>query len=222
MKKKAILIGATGLTGSHLLQQILVDTRFYSVVVFVRRTTGITHPKLIENIVDFEKPHEWLHMVQGDVVYLALGTTRAKAGGKTAQYMVDYSYQYRVASQAVRHNIPSIILVSSAGAALNSLFFYARMKAELERDIQKLNVKRLAIIRPGALAGPRKEDRSGERIGLGVLRLFNSIGLFKRFRPIHVEIVARAMINATFIEHAGTRMYELQEVFDLADGKQSG
>ena len=218
--KHALLIGATGLVGSHLLKLILDDDCFKSVAVFVRRSTGITHPRLKEHIIDFEKPLEWQYLVKGDVIFLALGTTLKKAGNKQAQYRVDHSYQYQFASMAALNGVPELVLVSSAGARQESWFFYMRMKAELERDIERLDFKKKVFIRPGALTGPRQEKRVGEHIGVAVLRLVNGIGLFRKYRPIHAGVVAIAMLNASLNEYKGLKLYELDEVFGLAEGNK--
>ena len=51
MQKTAIILGATGLTGSHLLDLLLEDNAFNKVLVFSRRKTGKEHPKLEEHII---------------------------------------------------------------------------------------------------------------------------------------------------------------------------
>ncbi len=214
--KQAIIIGATGLVGSHLIEQILEDERFSGVTVLTRRDTGISHPKLTEHIVDFADPEGWETLVKGDVLYLCLGTTRAKAGGKKAQYAVDHTYQYNVAKAASENGIPALVLVSSSGADAKSRFFYLRMKGELEKDLRQLDFSKRVFMRPGALDGPREEKRTMERMGIAGLKTINKIGLMRNMRPIHAETVARAMVNATFAAPDGTSIYELEEVFRLA------
>ena len=214
--KEAIIIGATGLVGSHLLQRALDDARFSAVTLLGRRHCGREHPKLTEHLVDFSAPGDWEHLVQGDVLFLCLGTTRAKAGGKKAQYLVDHTYQFRVAEAAAKNGVHSLLLVSSAGARLNSPFFYMRMKAELERDIQALPIRRKVFIRPGALTGPRTERRTGEKVGVWLFRTLNRLGILRAHRPIHGDEVARALINASFAEEEGVHIHELQEVFVLS------
>ena len=59
MRHSAILIGATGLVGSEILNYALNDERFSKIKIFVRRTTGISDPKLEEFVVDFERLGEW-------------------------------------------------------------------------------------------------------------------------------------------------------------------
>ena len=48
--KTAIILGATGLVGSRLLQMLLEDPVYSSVVLLLRRSTGVQHPKLTEHI----------------------------------------------------------------------------------------------------------------------------------------------------------------------------
>lgn len=214
--KKTVLIGATGLVGSHLLNQLLDHGHVDDVTVFLRRSTGIVHPKLIEHVIDFSRPRDWASLVKGDVIFLSLGTTRAKAGGKKAQYEVDHTYQYRFAAVAAENGVRTLVLVSSAGARLSSPFFYMRMKAELEKDIGELPIEKKVFIRPGALMGDRKEKRPAEQLGVWLLRLMTRLGLMKTYRPIHAGTVARAMLCAALTTEPGTKAFELNEVFDLA------
>ena len=216
MKINAIVAGATGLVGSFLLKRLLEDKSFASVTVFARRPAGLRHPSLTEHIADFSEPSAWRHKVKGDVLFLCMGTTRAKAGGKRAQYRVDHDYQLELASAAADNGVRAVVLVSSAGAKQGSPFFYMRMKAEVERDIQSLYPENLSIIRPGPLTGPRREKRYAEMAGVSVISTLNRLGLLRRYRPVHADTVARAMVNAALKGDTGVKVYELSEVFDLA------
>ncbi len=218
--KQAVIIGATGLVGSHLMEEILKDERFAGVVVLTRRSTGVSHSKLKEHLIDFDDPASWTDLIKGDILYLCLGTTRAKAGGKKAQYKVDHTYQYRVAEAAAANNIPDLVLVSSAGANAGSRMFYLRIKGELEEDLRQLDLAKRVFIRPGSLTGPRKEKRIMEHIGIAGLRMLNYFGIMRKMRPIHAQTVAHAMINASFNAPEGTYVYELEEVFALAAGER--
>ncbi|MEG1026316.1 MAG: NAD(P)H-binding protein, partial [Flavobacterium sp.] len=87
---KALLIGATGATGTDLLDKLLNNTTFDEVAVFVRKPIAITNNKLKVHVVDFDQPEEWNHLVKGDVAFSCLGTTLKAAGSKEAQRKVDY------------------------------------------------------------------------------------------------------------------------------------
>lgn len=214
--QKAIIIGATGLTGSHLLKTLLDDKRFSLVKIFVRKSTGITHPKLEEHVINFDNYSQWKFMVTGDVLFSALGTTIKKAGGRDAQYKVDYSYQYQFAVAAAENHVPVYVLVSSASANPKSPFFYMRMKGELERDVKKLNFDHIHILQPGLLTGERKEERLGETIGLKVVKFLNKVGLVRNMTPIHGRCLAQAMINISFQATFKIQTYTLADIFRYA------
>lgn len=214
--KTAIVIGATGLVGAQLVELLLKDSRFEQVKILVRRSANITHEKLQEHIIDFDEPDSWKKFVTGDVLYSALGTTLRAAGSKEAQYKIDYTYQYQVAKIAAAHDVKEYVLVSSAGSGQDSKIFYLRIKGELEREIQRLPFETIHIIRPGMLAGERKEVRTGEKIGIGFMNLLSAIPGLGNLKPIEGREVAQAMVNATFRHVAGIHTYTLDEVFKLA------
>jgi len=54
--KTAIIIGATGLVGSTLVKQILDNPNYSKVTLLLRKPLDIKHPKLQQEIVDFDKP----------------------------------------------------------------------------------------------------------------------------------------------------------------------
>jgi len=220
-KKTAIIIGATGLVGNMLLQQLLQNENYGKIKIFVRKKIDLQHEKLEQQIIDFENPEKLKQFITGDELFSVLGTTLKKAGSKDAQYKVDYTYQYEFAKIASENNVKSYFLVSSAGANENSRSFYMKMKAELDRDVQKLQFKNIQIFRPSALAGKRKETRITEilvvKIGTFLARLFPK---FRKYRPIHGYIVARGLVNLANNQKAEektrAKIYQYEEIFDIA------
>jgi uncharacterized protein YbjT (DUF2867 family) len=219
MMKTAIVIGATGLVGKNLVQLLLWDTRFEKVKVFTRKPTGLKNDILEEHIVDFDQPATFKKLVTGDVLYSAMGTTLKAAGSKEAQYKIDYTYQYQVAKMAAANGVAEYVLISAAGSAPDAKIFYSKMKGELERDIKKLPFETIHIIRPGMLAGHREHERTGEKIGIGVMNLISKIPGLSKLKPITGVEVAKSMINATFRRVVGIHEYTLGEVFKLAERK---
>lgn len=217
--KTAVVVGATGLVGNALTHLLLQDSRIAKVRILVRKPTGLTHSNLEEYVVDFDQPDEWKRLVRGEALFSCLGTTLHKAGSQEAQYKVDYKYQYDIAQTASRNGVLNYALVSSAGASVNSNFFYPRMKGELERDVLKLNFNHIHIIRPGMLCGPRKEFRLMERIAIPTVRAIALIPGLKKYKPIEDKIVAQALLNAVFSETEPKKIYELDQVFELAGVK---
>ncbi|MCR9131008.1 MAG: NAD-dependent epimerase/dehydratase family protein [bacterium] len=214
-QKTAIVLGATGLVGSQLLQQLLSDDRYALVKVFHRRSTGVTHEKLEEHVINFHEMRIWKHLIIGDELFSALGTTLKAAGSKEAQYEVDYEYQLDVAKYAQKNGVLSYALCSSLGATQSTKNFYLNMKGKLDNKVQKLGFEKLVIVRPSLLLGDRKEMRIGEKIGEPLLKLATKIPPFKKYKPIHVRDVAKAMINGLNSD-AQQVIYEGLEVHMLA------
>jgi len=212
--KTAVVIGATGLVGKFLTQNLLVDERYSSVKVFARRSLGITNPKLREHIVDFEKLYDWKNEITGDELYSALGTTIKKAGSKEAQYKIDFTYQFESAKAAFQQGVAKYLLVSSAGANENSGNFYLKMKGELDKKTSSLGFRNILIFRPSILAGERAETRRGERFGIAVAKLISSIiPPLKKYQPIKAETVAKFMIQkANELSDSTFKIFELDQI----------
>lgn len=215
--KTAIIIGATGLTGSHLLQLLVGDLRYEHIVVFARRSTGLVHPKLEEHIVRFDHPEEWKHLVKGDVLFSALGTTLKAAGGKEAQYKVDVTYQLAFAQAAAENGVTAYVLISASGANAKSFFFYLRMKGELEDAVRTLPFTCTRIIEPGPIEGERATQRPFEQVSFRIVRFLNNLGMGRQYRPIQAAELAKAMRNAALDDEPGIQVIRLSAVFDLAE-----
>ncbi len=218
----AIVIGATGLVGGALLRQLLDDDRFSRVVALLRRSTGLSHPKLLEHQVDFDDREGWQSLLKGDMLFSAMGTTRKDAGSKAAQYRVDYQYQFDVAQAASKQGVGVFVLVSSVGADPSSALFYPRTKGALERDVRSLGFQRLVILRPGPLTGKRPRFRLGEAVGVFLIRLVNRLGMLRAYRPITGEQVARAMIRTALDQTEGTKVFEAAQLHQLASPEKQG
>ena len=215
--KKALVIGATGLVGKQLVKQLLDDSGFSEVICFVRRRSGVTHPKLTEHLVDFKSPDSWSQMITGDVLFSCMGTTIRTAGSQEAQWEVDYTYQWNTASHAAANGVAHYVLLSAAGVTPDSRIFYNRMKGQLDEAVQQLPFRQIDIIRPSILAGNRQEVRTGERIGIAVMGALRFIPGVRKYRPIMDVTVARAMISASRLEGVEkTRIHELEDVHRLA------
>lgn len=190
---KTIVIGATGLVGKIIVDKLLSD---HDVTTFSRRSMGINHPRLTEKIVDFEKIPEWSHLIQGDVLFSALGTTLKDAGSKERQYVIDHDYQLAVAKAASQNQVKSFVLISSVNADPKSPFFYLRMKGELETAVSALHFHSLSILRPGPLKGQREKTRPSELIYTGFLQLMPKVLAPPGLYPVGGEKVATKAVNA--------------------------
>lgn len=207
MNKTALLAGASGLTGGYLLNLLLESPEYSTIIAYVRKSSGLTHPKLKEIVVDWETLQE---PVAAEDVFCCLGTTIKKAGSQEAFRRVDYNYPLQLAQIQLRGGSQQFLLVSSMGADAKSSIFYSRVKGELENALQSIGYKSLLIFRPSFIAGPRKESRTGEKIGLAIFSILSPlfIGPLKKYAPIQAEHIARAMLRTAQKNDQGTKVYD--------------
>jgi len=208
---KALLIGATGSTGKFLLDELIQDDDYSAVTIFVRRSTGRSHPKLVEHVIDFSNLAQYSELITGDVLFSCLGTTLKDAGSQQKQWEIDFEIPANFARIARENRVSSIVLVSSADASPSSKIFYSRMKGELETTIAELNFGQYIIFRPGLLLR-EGTDRTGEKILVKILHFFNTIGLFKKYKPLPTSILAMKLAKAPWKMPQGTSVLKLQEI----------
>lgn len=211
MGKTALVIGAIGLVGEQLVLLLLDHPEFEKVVVFGRRKSGLNHSKLVEELIDFDRPESWAALVKGDVLFSTLGTTIKTAKTKENQYRVDFTYQYEFAKAASQNGVPVYVLVSSLGADSKSSVFYSRMKGELDEAVSRLPFQKTIIVRPSILDGNRKEKRPAEKIGLAIMRALTKV-ILKKYRPTPVDLLASQMIRHSLEEKSGHQIIEASEI----------
>lgn len=209
----ALIIGATGATGTPLTEQLLADERFNKVTVFVRRAIEPTHPKLTVHIVDFDTPDTWADKVRGDVLFGCLGTTLKQAGSKSKQYKIDHDYTVNIAKIAHQNGVGQMVAISSDGADPNSPLFYYRLKGDMERSLSAIGFDKLTLMRPPLLKR-QNSDRMGERLGEKVLTVANRFGLLTSAKPMPTDTLARAMRQAVFADKMG--VVGKAEIWELA------
>jgi uncharacterized protein YbjT (DUF2867 family) len=198
--KTALVFGASGLSGSALLKQLLLDKRYGVVKVFNRKALGMAHPKLTEVITDYSNLETIASEIKGDIVFSCLGTTIAKAGSKQAQQIVDRDYPIAVAKIAAQNKVDYFVAVSSVGAHITANNFYLKTKGEMESGIAQYYKAKLFFLRPSFLMGSRQELRIGEKTGIVFFKLIGPFffGATKKYRGMPVDMLARAMVNLVF------------------------
>ena len=209
---KALIIGATGATGKDLVNVLLQDDFYSEVLVFVRRSVGIAHPKLKEILTDFDKPGDISAFIKGDILFSCLGTTLKAAGSKDKQWHIDYGIPLQFIEIAKQNGVSKMVLLSAYGASAASRVFYSRLKGKLEDAVSDLAFPCYIIFRPGLLL--RKDsNRTGERISAPVLRFLNGLGLMKRFKPMPTLILSEKMAKAPKVFAQGKHIVELDKIF---------
>jgi len=222
MEKIAIIIGGTGLTGSHLLRILLTSNTYDKVISFVRREMKISHPKLVQHTVDFDNPESYENLIEGNDMFCCLGTTIKKAGSQEAFEKVDLIYPLQFAKAAVSRGVKQFSIISSIGANLKSGNFYLRTKGRCEEELRKLAFQSISVFRPSLLIGNRKEFRLGEKISEYTMKIFSLffIGRLRKYKPIKSKIVAQAMFLISQQGTVGYHFYESDEIKRIATDKQ--
>lgn len=189
--KTALIVGATGLIGGHLTRKILNHPSYSKVKVLVRKPLDLVHPKLEQIVVDFDKLD--MSLVLADDIFCCLGTTMKQAGSKEAFYKVDYTYPLEVATSALANGAKQYLIVTAMGADAHSMFYYNRVKGEIENALTELHYPALLIFRPSLLLGERKETRSGEGFATIIMKTFDFL-IPAKYKAIKGETVADAML----------------------------
>jgi len=194
--KTALLFGSSGLVGGHLLNQLIKDTNYSKIKLFVRSVPEISDPKVEIIKTDFNNLQNHKEDIKGDDCFFCIGTTKKNSPDKDEYKRVELDVPKEVAKIAKSNLVNSFIFVSALYANSKSSGEYIRFKGQVEDELKELNFPKLAILRPSFLIGNRKEKRASETIGIFVFKLLSPLllGPLKKMKPIHSETVAKVMI----------------------------
>ena len=213
MNKKAIVLGASGLVGSNLINQLCDNEHFNEVVSITRRPERHQSAKVVNHVIDFERLNDFGFAFEGDLLFSCLGTTVKQAGSIAAQRRVDLDYQLDAAKLAAEHGVSHYFLVSSSGANAKNFSPYLKMKGQLEEAVVTLGFKSVTILQPSLLLGDRPEPRAAEGLASIALPLICRLPGLQRFRPIHGWQVAKKMIELSLTDRSGVQTLNLNKVF---------
>ncbi|MEO6148671.1 MAG: NAD(P)H-binding protein [Mucilaginibacter sp.] len=218
MAYKAIIAGASGLIGSNLVNLLLQHPEYDEVLVLVRKTLPLSHPKLKQAVVNFDTLDKYTTIINGHALFSCLGSTNAKTPDKAVYRKIDHDYPVQLAQLAVENGVKQYHLVSSVGADFNSSQFYLKTKGETERDVQATGVNILHIYRPSFLTGRKEHTRAGEQILNGLFSVLNylMIGGLKKYQSIAASTVAKAMVNQSLTNNDGVFIHQSDKIKELA------
>lgn len=216
--KKAIILGATGLTGSYLLKHLLDDKNYSEVLVFGRRSVNIKHPKLTEHLTDLLQLEQEALRFKADEVFCCIGTTKAKTPDKDRYRDIDFGIPVTAATLCTQNNIETFVVISAMGANPKSPVFYNRLKGEMEVAVLDKNIPGTFIVQPGLIGGERQEQRTGEWLFKQLFKGLNylMVGPLKKYRSIEPDQIAKAMLCLANGERASGR-YQNDQLMELAE-----
>jgi uncharacterized protein YbjT (DUF2867 family) len=218
MASKAVIAGASGLIGSELLQLLLQSQQYDEVLALVRNEMPVSHKKLLQLVVDFDRLEEYKASITGHAVFCCLGSTRSKTPDLSIYRKIDHDYPVILAQIARQNNIPHYHLVSAIGASSKSSNFYTKLKGQTEDDIQQIDIQSLHIYQPSLLTGNRKEFRLAEKIATIAMKVIDPllIGPLKKYRSIPAVTVAQAMYRQSFNKEEGVFIHPSNHIKQLA------
>ena len=216
--KTALLFGASGLVGNHLLNQLISNNNYSNIKLFVRSSIDISDPKIEIIQTDFNNLENHKEDIKGDDCFFCIGTTKKNSPDKNEYRRIELEVPKQIAQIAKSNSVNSFVFVSSGYADPKSSGDYLKFKGEVEEELKRLNFPKLGIMRPSFLLGDRKEKRIGEKIGIFVFKLLSPlfVGPLKKMKPIHSATVAKSMI-AISQNDISQIIFESDEIADLSN-----
>ena len=210
MPKTALVAGGTGLVGTHLLDKLIESKDYSEIKILIRKGSTYQNDQASVLEVDYDQLSDYKNILKADVVFCCLGTTMKKAGSKEQFYKVDFTYTFELAKIAQENKCEQFNLITASGANSGSMFYYNKVKGEIENAISQLELTSVNIFRPSLLLGKRNEQRSGEQFGGIMAKFINPllVGKLRKHRAIHAEIVAGAMVKVSLEKQKGIRFIE--------------
>lgn len=193
----ALVLGSTGAVGKALVAELTSNSSFDEVRAITRRQYEFKNnsAKLVQKIVDFDALEKHEKDLKGaDVLFVAMGTTRASAGSAENFLKIDQELTVAATKAAITSGKDQKILyVSSSGASTSSPFLYPKSKAATETKLRELGAKTTIVFRPGLLElnDEREESRVGEAIARAIIPRLRLFGL--KSLSSNVTEIARAM-----------------------------
>lgn len=197
MKKTAIILGATGLSGSILLKKLMNDNRYETIKLFSRKEIDGLPSKVKQFVGDILELENFKKDFTADEVFCCIGTTAKKTPDKTLYKKIDFGIPVTAAKLSKANGIPAFLVVSALGANATSSIFYNKTKGEMEQAVLSEKIERTHILQPSIISGNRQEKRIGEKIGLFAFKLLQPLflGKLEKYKITEAEHIAQTMIN---------------------------
>lgn len=208
MSQIVVVLGATGMVGSALVELLLADTRVSEIRILSRRPLSYSQSKIKVFETDLYNPNA-LAFDQATALYCCIGTTRKKTPNRVTYHSIDHGITLAVATAAKAAGLSEVHLISAIGADSRSKIFYNRLKGEIENDLNSLNFERTLIYQPALLIGNRNEKRAGEKFAQWISPFLDKLLNEKvmKYHSITAQQLAAGMLKHSF--HTGNYLKKL-------------
>lgn len=212
----ALVLGATGLVGSALLDRLARTPQVSEVVALVRRPLVHASPKVRCVELDFSRLQDHADAFQGRWLFACLGTTLRQAGSAAARRQVDLELQHQATCLAAQGGVRHCLLVSSALARADHANDYLQLKGELEQRVLALPFERVSIFQPSLLQGPRAQARPGEAVAGALAQALCRLPGLGRYRPVPADQLAARMVEVSLQPGPRQQWFRWDQVFAQA------
>jgi uncharacterized protein YbjT (DUF2867 family) len=213
-KKKALLLGASSLSGRYLLKLLLQDEAYDTVTVYARKHINAINNKLVEKIIE---PGLLDCSVEADDVFCCVDNDIKNADSQQAFEKANLDFPLKVAKLQKANGSSKFLIISTMDADKNSKIFHKRVNGKMEEDITAMGFPSLYIFRPAAIIGSRKGQAFAEKLKNSFLKIANPIlvGPLKKYRHVSAKAIGRAMAYYAIKKETGTKIILLDEIKDF-------
>jgi uncharacterized protein YbjT (DUF2867 family) len=216
----ALLAGASGFVGTHVLDALLDAPEVTRVFAVTRRPLGREHSRLANRIVQFDHLERQLAGLKCQVAFCCLGARLGERAGAEEQAVrrVDLGYTLAFARAAKAAGATRFVAVSAAGADVAAKSTYLRTKGELEQALGGLGFAALEILQPAMVLGWPREMRAADVVRRVAMPLLNPFLVGERVvrRGIPVTTLAAAMLGTLRAGRRGPMRYTYEGIGALA------
>ena len=189
----AMLLGATGNVGGHILHLLVRSPLCKKVVVVTRRNVAeLTNPTVQQVVVNMDTLEaELAPYAQGvDIALAAFGVGKGSAKMADGEVRkIEITYPTAFASAAKAGGARVLAMMTAAGADSQSKAKYLRNMGDKEKKSEALEFDFLGLYRPAVILG-----NSNTPSALGLVMPLLHRALPARYHSIHKNDLARAMV----------------------------
>jgi uncharacterized protein YbjT (DUF2867 family) len=161
---KLLITGGTGMVGSELLRQAMIDNDITSIIALSRKPLDIQHPKMKtvihRDFLDYSSLSNLF--ADCDVCAWCLGVSQLQVS-KEEYVTITYDYTMTAAKAMLAAN-PKIwfVFVSGEGADQSgkTRTLFGRVKGKAEKNLMQLPFDKLIIARPAGIQPVTKNSRA--------------------------------------------------------------